>query len=79
MIENWILADFETVKENCKTEKKLTGVQEGSHGKKILSECLKEKYHETTVGVMLLSKCRASIMRASNSWEHSQKVGMYFF
>lgn len=69
MIENWILADYKTVEENCKTIKKLSGCQDGSHGKKVISECMTGKYHETTVGVMLLDKCRASIMRTSKSFE----------
>ncbi len=68
MIENWILADFSTIKSSFKVKGQLQGCQDGCHGKKIISEHLEQKYHETTMGVQLLSKCRVSAMKNSTSF-----------
>lgn len=65
MIENWILADIETVK-NEGFDPTLKSGSEGCHGKNVLGEAFKTKnrnYKERIDGVRLLKSCRASIIR----------------
>ena len=61
MIENWILADREIVQNESKNRTRLPDQIEGVNGKSIMKKII-PRYHETTTGVVLLTKCRASIM-----------------
>ncbi len=62
MVENWILADEEIVKQYTNTKKPFLNTFEGLDGKKEIKKFL-PTYHETTDGVELLLKCRASIIK----------------
>ena len=62
MIENWILADSEIVCEDANFQKTPPATCEGLDGKRVIGDCVRY-YHETTVGVELLLKCRASRIR----------------
>lgn len=66
MIENWILADNEIVCGDEGFQKKPPDDCEGLNGKKVIKECIRN-YQETTVGVELLLKCRASRIREKSS------------
>lgn len=69
-IENWILADREIIMRHSKRRGKIPLNAEGLHGKRIMGKQI-ENYHETTLGVDLLTKCRASeLNRNSNSFSH---------
>jgi hypothetical protein len=69
-IENWILADIQTVIElhPC-AQTCWTRSPDGFNGKSRLKKTIKY-YHETTTGVDLLLKCRANIMRCSPSFDY---------
>jgi hypothetical protein len=69
-IENWILGDIElisdlhpSVRQYCKNG------TDGFNGKTVLKKSI-TNYHETTIGVDLLTKCRPSKMRSSPSFEY---------
>ena len=67
-IENWILADTETVaKMHHNIETLWVETPDGFNGKARLKQALRT-YHETTTGVDLLLKCRPSVMRSSPSF-----------
>jgi len=65
MIENWILADPEVVRQHPNFQKAPPAKCEGLNGKKLMKECIRY-YHETTIGVDLLLKCRASYLRKNS-------------
>jgi hypothetical protein len=67
-IENWIIADTETVVARCPGIKPGWGNKiDGFDGKSALRRAY-SIYHETTVGVDLLSNCRPRKMKASPSF-----------
>ena len=66
MIENWILADSETVSDKIGSQFDMPDGPD-VNGKAFLSSIFSD-YHETTSGVELLLKCRPSKMRQSPSF-----------
>jgi hypothetical protein len=75
-IENWILGDIESIKKsypgiNLSTKSS----SDGFNGKSRLKRLI-ENYHETTIGVELLTKCRPSVMRRSPSFDFFFKQTM---
>jgi hypothetical protein len=66
MIENWILADHNTLNQYPGKKQNIPTSCEGDHGKNIIKSCLSH-YHETTVGVDLLETCKPSTMIANSS------------
>jgi hypothetical protein len=68
MIENWILADKATVYKFTSKRPIYEGNSDGFNGKSVIRHLIPE-YHETTVGVELLEKCRVSKMLSSESFK----------
>jgi hypothetical protein len=68
-IENWILGDIGSIKKSY-PEIDLPSISssDGFNGKALLKKFI-QHYHETTIGVELLAKCRPSIMRRSPSFD----------
>jgi hypothetical protein len=66
-IENWILADRETVRPLCRDTISYPRQPDGFNGKSRMKK-LFTGYHETTTGVELLTKCYASRMMTSASF-----------
>jgi hypothetical protein len=66
-IENWILQD-ENVFQEYPDYKKLPRLFEGSKGKSTLKKIIPD-YHETTMGVELLCKCRPKGLMQSESFK----------
>ena len=60
-IENWILADGETVRPLCKDDVPYPRQPDGFKGKGKMKKLIPD-YHETTIGVDLLTQCHASRM-----------------
>lgn len=67
-IENWILADRETVHPRCRDVVPYPRQPDGFNGKSRMKKLVAD-YHETTVGVELLTKCYASRMKTSESFK----------
>lgn len=67
-IENWILADKETVRPYCDEGTRYPQQSDGFNGKSRMKKLVKG-YHETTTGVELLSKSYASRMKTSSSFK----------
>lgn len=67
-IENWILADRKTVHPYCRDKVSYPRQPDGFNGKSKMKKLVAD-YHETTVGVELLTKCYASRMKASKSFK----------
>lgn len=67
MIENWILADINTVNRYCNPPIPANSSFEGENGKSILSQHM-NRYHSTTIGVEMLHKCNPSSMKNSHSF-----------
>jgi len=65
MIENWILADPEIVRSHPNYNDNSVSVCESTNGKGKINNCI-NLYHETTIGVELLLKCRASIIKVNS-------------
>ena len=68
MIENWILADKSIVAGHTTKRPVYTGCPDGFNGKSCIKQLI-PGYHETTIGVDLLEKCRASKMITSPSFK----------
>lgn len=67
-IENWIFSDRETVEPYCAENTQYPPTPDGFNGKSKIKKLI-ANYHETTIGVELLSKCFASRMKASESFK----------
>lgn len=65
MVENWILADQIVVKEHPNRRQLAPTHPEGLHGKNEITKCFPQ-YHETTLGVDLLLKCKPSRIRKNS-------------
>ena len=71
-IENWILADVDTVQKLYPNVTLDIPSPDGFNGKSKLRKAL-GTYHETTMGVDLLLRCRSSSMRSSPSFSRFLK------
>jgi hypothetical protein len=69
-IENWIIADYETVRAIYpKFKKTWSGIPDGFNGEGKLRSAI-GTYHKTTIGVDLLLKCRPRAMQKSPSFKY---------
>lgn len=67
-IENWILADRQTVEPYCHGDLAYPDHFDGYNGKSRIKRLIPD-YNETTIGVELLSKCNPSQMIQSSSFK----------